>query len=601
MNATSTKILIVDDRPANLLAMRRLLHALPTRVIEADSGHKALELLLEHEFALMLLDVEMPGMDGYEVAEMARRFKHTRHVPIIFLTAAFKDRHHQLRGYAVGAVDYLEKPFEEPILLAKVQVFLDLFQLRQTQERTLLRLHQSETRFRTMVDNIGVGMVRADMQGVILEANVTFCALLGYTRQELTNCPISLISHPDDMARNLVQLQALRAGTLPSFHLEKRYFTKSGATVWGSVTVTLISGAGDEPDFFLAAIEDITRRKDQEEHLRRLSQAVEQSPVSIVITDVEGKIQYVNHRCTQVTGYTREELLGQNPRLFKSGMTTREEYQQLWRQITSGAEWRGEFFNKRKSGEHYWENVLITPMLDSAGRITGFMAVKEDISARKLTEKALHQSEMRFRMLAERAQDLIYHYRFDPPGFEFISPSVTRLTGYPPEAFYADPQMGTRLIHPEDHHLLERVEESFTQTLVLRWIRKDQTILWTEQRTTPTYDDQGKLISIDGILRDITQRHQAEVILAEAKMQAESAYQYSRSLIEASLDPLVTISAEGKITDVNTATELVTGVDRYLLIGSDFADYFTAPEQARRGYRQVFSQGSVTDYPLAIR
>ncbi|MBF0322655.1 MAG: response regulator, partial [Magnetococcales bacterium] len=126
------KILLVDDRPANLLALRRLLRSVPSTIMEAGSGSEALGLVLENQdLAIILMDVDMPGMDGYEVAEMIKGVRETHHIPIIFLTAAFKDHQHRLRGYRAGGADYIEKPFDEEILLAKVGIFLELHALRQ--------------------------------------------------------------------------------------------------------------------------------------------------------------------------------------------------------------------------------------------------------------------------------------------------------------------------------------------------------------------------------------------------------------------------------------------------------------------------------------
>ncbi|MEO5335092.1 MAG: PAS domain S-box protein, partial [Magnetococcus sp. YQC-5] len=532
-NEPFSKILVVDDRAANRLALRRLLKEVPADILEAGSGSEALGVVLEgHDLAMILLDVDMPDMDGYEVAEMIKGVRESRHIPIIFITAAFKDHIHRMRGYRAGGVDYIEKPIDDEILLSKVGVFLELHDMRQKQARSLALLRQSEAKFRTMVDHIAVGIVRANLEGTILEANPAFCAMLGYAPQELINRPLSAISHPDDMQRNFVQLQALLAGTIPSFQMEKRYFAKDGCQIWGNLTVTLILGNAGKPDFFLAAIENITQRKQMELKLRQLSQAVEQSPVSIVITDPKGTIQYVNPRFCQVTGYTLEEAIGQNPRLLKSGRTTQEEYQWIWQQITTGNEWHGEFFNKRKNGEYYWENAVITAILDADGNITHFLGVKEEITQRKLAEKALHQSELRFRMLAEQAQDIIYRYCFDPPGFEYVSPSVTKLTGYTQEEHYADPQLGLKLVHPEDRHLLERIEESFTQPIVMRWLCKDQSILWTEQRNTPTFDDQGRLLAIDGIARDITQRKRDEGELRDVHRQLKASEERLRSIMD---------------------------------------------------------------------
>jgi two-component system, LuxR family, sensor kinase FixL len=141
----------------------------------------------------------------------------------------------------------------------------------------------------------------------------------------------------------------------------------------------------------IAAFVDITARKKAEESIRELSQAVEQSPVNVIITDLDGNIQYVNRRFCQLTGYTPAEVQGKNPRILKSGHTSAEEYRKLWQTITAGGQWSGEFLNKAKDGSLFWERALITSIKDEAGRITHFLAVKEDITERKKADEALQQ------------------------------------------------------------------------------------------------------------------------------------------------------------------------------------------------------------------
>src|SRR6185369_17833475 len=130
---------------------------------------------------------------------------------------------------------------------------------------------------------------------------------------------------------------------------------------------------------------DISERRAMEEQLRNLSRAVEQSPVSIVITDTAGIIEYVNPRFCQVTGFTAEEVIGQNPRILASGELKPETYGELWQTIASGREWQGEFHNRKKNGEEFWELALISPLTDKNGLITHYLGVKEDITARKRT------------------------------------------------------------------------------------------------------------------------------------------------------------------------------------------------------------------------
>jgi CheY-like chemotaxis protein len=133
---SKAKVLLVDDRPENLLALEAILQGLDQELVTAESGEEALKRLLTDDFAVILLDVQMPGMDGFETAEHIKRRERTRHVPIVFLTAIDREPHHAFRGYSVGAVDYLAKPFDPWVLRAKVAVFLDLWEKnRQLQEQ----------------------------------------------------------------------------------------------------------------------------------------------------------------------------------------------------------------------------------------------------------------------------------------------------------------------------------------------------------------------------------------------------------------------------------------------------------------------------------
>ncbi len=138
---------------------------------------------------------------------------------------------------------------------------------------------------------------------------------------------------------------------------------------------------------------DITKRKRNEHAVRQLSQAVEQSPAAVLITNLEGNITYVNHRFKESTGYSFEEVVGRNPRFLKSGHTSASEYKQMWETIHHGREWRGEFCNKKKNGENYWGSVAITPIKDDHGNPTHFLAIEEDITERKLMESQLRQAQ----------------------------------------------------------------------------------------------------------------------------------------------------------------------------------------------------------------
>jgi len=134
-------------------------------------------------------------------------------------------------------------------------------------------------------------------------------------------------------------------------------------------------------------VENAIRRHKAEEQVRKLTRAVEQSPATVVITDTKGQIEYVNPHFTSLTGYSADEVMGKNPRILKSGEQSREFYEQLWTTILAGGEWRGEFHNRRKNGELFWESASISPVRDRDGSVTHFVAVKEDVTERKRMEE----------------------------------------------------------------------------------------------------------------------------------------------------------------------------------------------------------------------
>jgi PAS domain S-box-containing protein len=137
------------------------------------------------------------------------------------------------------------------------------------------------------------------------------------------------------------------------------------------------------------AHENITARVRAEAELRKLSRAVEQSANAVIITDLNGKIEFVNPALSEISGYAWDEVVGQNPRIFKSGKMLPELYEELWATITRGDVWEGEFLNRRKDGESYWEEATISPVKNTEGKTTHYVAVKEDITARKSAEEAL--------------------------------------------------------------------------------------------------------------------------------------------------------------------------------------------------------------------
>jgi len=284
----------------------------------------------------------------------------------------------------------------------------------------------------------------------------------------------------------------------------------------------------------IAAIEtlrDITERKKAGESLQKLSLAIEQMPVTVMITDREGIIEYVNPNFTKVTGYLAEEALGKNPRLVKSDWHPAEMFQTLWSTILSGREWRGELRNKRKNGELYWESASISPVKGSSGEITHFVAVKEDITEHKQAQEALSRSDERIRLLLESTAEAIYG--IDLAGAcTFANPACAKLLGY------GDPdELMGRNMHQLIHHSRpdgsSYPQEDCPLCRVLRGeagVHVDDEAFWradgshfaVEYWSYPQLRD-GEVVGGVVTFFDITNRKRSEEELREASAAAEAA------------------------------------------------------------------------------
>ncbi len=280
--------------------------------------------------------------------------------------------------------------------------------------------------------------------------------------------------------------------------------------------------------FLIWGSREIKARMVLEMELRKLSTAVEQSPASIVITDRDGRIEYVNSKFTRVTGYALDEVLGGNPRILKSGEKTLEEYKHLWETILSGREWEGEFRNRKKNGELFWEHAVIAPLMNADGLATHFVAVKEDITERKQAEQALRESRRELSTLLSNLPGMAYRRRDDLLWtIDFISQGCLAITGYSPEELIGNARVSfSDLIHPDDRETVRQdVQDSLKAQepfqLVYRLITAGRKTKWIWEQGQGIYREDGTLASIEGFMADITERRQMEEALKKAHAELE--------------------------------------------------------------------------------
>jgi len=220
--------------------------------------------------------------------------------------------------------------------------------------------------------------------------NTTWLTLLEYSKKEVIGKnarELNVYKNWQDYLNFAEELSA--QGNVRNF--ECVFLTKNTRELDVVLSGEIIEIGGEE--HILVTIHDITERKRAEQKLQKLSQAVEQSPATVVITDEKGKIEYVNPKFEETTGYSASEAYGKNPRILSSGETSQEQYKKLWDTITSGNVWQGEFHNVRKDGTFYWEAASISAIRNSIGEITNYLAVKEDITGNKDLEEQVRRSQ----------------------------------------------------------------------------------------------------------------------------------------------------------------------------------------------------------------
>ncbi|ABA59421.1 PAS sensor, serine phosphatase RsbU regulator of sigma subunit [Nitrosococcus oceani ATCC 19707] len=372
-------------------------------------------------------------------------------------------------------------------------------------------------RLAAIVESSEDAIISKTLDGIVISWNSAAQRIYGYSAEEICGQSISILAPPDRADEIPQILQHIRRGERIK-QFETVRMRKDGREMFVSLTISPIKNSQGSITGAATIARDITRRKQREEKLLWLSRALEQSPVAVTITDTAGNIQYVNAKFTQLTGYHREEIIGRNPRILQSGKTSLEEYQQLWSTIISGREWRGEIQDKKKNGEIYWILEQISPIKNTQGEITHFLAIEEDISERKQIEKALQESEERFRQVAKMTGEWIWE-RDSSGRFIYCSGAVKEILGYEPkemfgkhysEFFTLEAQEGKPCKSPQSGKRFFRI--------VCCYRHKDGREVFTESSGEPLLDERGQIVKWRGLDRDITKRLEAQELIRRAQI-----------------------------------------------------------------------------------
>ena len=292
--------------------------------------------------------------------------------------------------------------------------------IRMMRIRTSLRDKQEllETVFGQAPDAIDI----ADAQTLrFIQVNDASCRLLGYDRHELLALTVPEIQEQMSFEQGLVLMNEIRSKGGAQF--ESRLRRKNGRLI--DIRISVHPLRQNNRDYLVSIWRDITAEKAVRSELLKLSAAVEQSPTSIVITDLDARIEYVNEAFVSNTGYSRDEVIGKNPRLLQSGRTPAATYQAMWQTLLGGRVWRGEFINKKRDGQQQIEDAIIVPLRQDGGRITHYVAVKDDITEKKRQEEQLRQ----LFLAVEQSPESIVITNLDAQ-IEYVNQAFQRNTGY---------------------------------------------------------------------------------------------------------------------------------------------------------------------------
>jgi PAS domain S-box-containing protein len=404
-----------------------------------------------------------------------------------------------------------------------------------------LQAHEVELRdqHRVMFDiSHSVKLLIDPDTGLIVDANRAACAFYGYDLDTLRTLKITDINQlpPDE-----VQAEMQRARTE-----QRQFFNFRHRLANGDIRdVEVFSGPiqMDGRTLLYSIIRDVTERRAEEMELRLLWHAVNQSANSVIITDAEGRIEYVNPYFTHLTGYTLAEVRGQTPRILKTGHTPPEEYARLWQTIKAGEKWNGEFYNKKKNGEFYWESASISPVMDNEGEIVHFVAIKEDITARKQAEAELRASENRFRTLVNSTDDIVFTLDREGRHTGVFGRWLTTY-GISPDSFLGRTARDILGAEAAAVHEQANAQALAGQSVVYyEWMSGEQAI---QTSLSPLFDSEGEIVGMVGIGRDISLLKAVEQKLREAE-------QFARATVDALSAHIAILDEQGTILSVNAA------------------------------------------------
>lgn len=625
---TKGNILIVDDVPDNLIFLNKMLSAQGYKVRSAPSGHLAIQSVFAKPPDLILLDILMPEMNGYEVCQYLKSQEQTFHIPIIFVSA-LSETLDKVKAFSIGGSDYLTKPVEITEAIARIEHQLNLSRLQQElldrnhlleqeissrkqAEAALQQAMRELTDIKFALDQSAIVAI-TDAQGRITYANDQFCGISKFLRQELLGQTHQIINsgyHPKDFFRYI--WATISSGKVWKGEVRNR--AKDGSIYWVDTVIVPMLGNDGKPHQYVAICQDISdrgsatldkiraalatwERSQAEEKVRLLQSVVVNANDAVVITeagpfDEPGpKILYVNEAFTQMTGYQSGEILGKTPRILQGPKTSPEMRTKIRTALQAWQPFRGELLNYAKDGTEFWVDLSITPLVDENGWVTHWIAIQRDMSDRRQREEELQQINT---ALSHTVEGIA---RLDPQGqYRMVNQAYARIVGYWPEDMIG--MKWTQTVHPDDCAQLSTVFKKLRSTgkveVETRGLRKDGSIFDKQLTMVATYDQQNKLSGFFCFMKDISERVRHEAERKSAENELRKSEQKFRAIFETMSQFIGLLTPEGRIIEVNETALQLVDVKREEILGQLYWEtpWWTHSPQQQKRLKAAIAQAS---------
>ncbi|NQZ75852.1 MAG: PAS domain S-box protein, partial [Ekhidna sp.] len=477
----------------------------------------------------------------------------------------------EITHYSGLITDVTEKMVaKERLIQLEEELDAQLDQLRTSEQK----LRDRELRFESLNNISGHGVIIQDINGNVTEANQAICNLLGYSLDDFRKLTAFDIypSHALEKVKKHHDILITEGHT----YFESDILTKTGEVLQAEV-FSKIMELSDGP-VIETIFKDITGLKKRQQEIQTLNAAIDQSANSVVMTDLEGTITYVNERLLQITGYKRDEVLGQKPSILKSNKHSKAFYQDMWTTIKSGEIWTGDIINKKKDGSHYIESVTISPIKDAKNNTTGYLSVKEDVTERRKLNEIISAERERYQFLTDFVPHILW--AADPNGMlTFVNKSGLEIMGTTEEELLSSGWF--KVIHPDD---ILNVEKKWTEAIKNSTPYENEqriktgkgTYDWFKVTANPHYDENGEIDQWVGLSTSI----QTEKNYLERVMENE---QKVVRIFNNVTDGYISYNQEGRILTINKSGKVLLGLNEKVPVDSNLriSDFYLNKDQLR--------------------